>query len=204
MRPPARLVIVRPDRLPPSVANDARPESLATCRPECRRYAVTPAFQPAGSETFVSRVPRLARPGRRTGGNGWLENLPTCRQECRRYATIISGWARPEFFPPAATLLNPNSEIGLGSTGDQPVPSGHWPDGTGSGTFCSNVQNCSTRPSLPRGWSPRGTGRLPVLPPAAVHALMSQCLMDWSWWRSATNWRTSPWRSGRLRAGFSS
>ena len=27
--------------------------------------------------------------------------------------------------------FNPNSEVGLGSTGDPPVPDGHWPDGTG-------------------------------------------------------------------------
>ena len=26
--------------------------------------------------------------------------------------------------------FNPNSEVGMGSTGDPPVPSGHWPDGT--------------------------------------------------------------------------
>ena len=35
---------------------NGRLENLPTCRHECRRYAVTPAFQPAGSETFQSRV----------------------------------------------------------------------------------------------------------------------------------------------------
>ena len=47
---------------------------------------VTPAFQPAGRETFQSRVPRPASLGRHrpVGRNGRLENLPTCRHECRR------------------------------------------------------------------------------------------------------------------------
>jgi len=27
--------------------------------------------------------------------------------------------------------FSPNSEAGMGGTGDPPVPSGHWPDGTG-------------------------------------------------------------------------
>jgi len=26
--------------------------------------------------------------------------------------------------------FNQNSQVGSGSTGDPPVPSGHWPDGT--------------------------------------------------------------------------
>ena len=33
-------------------------------------------------------------------------------------------------FSPISILFNPNSEVGMGSTGDPPVPSGHWPDGT--------------------------------------------------------------------------
>ena len=74
------LVIIRPDRLPPRAATDPRPESLATCRQECRRYAVTPAFQSAGSETFVSRVPRLARLGR---PGRWSRRLWDCGEHRR-------------------------------------------------------------------------------------------------------------------------
>ena len=62
----------------------------------------------------------------------------------------------------------PNSEIDPGSTGYQPVPSGHWPDGTGGRPPWEATSE--TFPyALPfraptRGVSGRGTGRLPVLP----------------------------------------
>ena len=46
-------------------------------------------------------------------------------RQCRRgvqSAPVNSSTVRPACF-------NPNSEFGLGGTGYQPVPSGHWPDG---------------------------------------------------------------------------
>ena len=97
-----------------------------------RRNAGFPAgrFRDIRVSCSSSGVPGLADRWEQEVGKP--PNLPT-RMSALRHDRQRR--ARPEFFPPAATLLNPNSEMDLGSTGDQPVPSGHWPDGTGSGTF---------------------------------------------------------------------
>ena len=61
--------------------------------------------------------------------------------------------------------MNPNCEVGMGGTGDAPVPSGHWPDGTG--TMVAMEKDERKSPSAfpnPRGGSPRGTGQWPVPP----------------------------------------
>ncbi len=56
---------------------------------------------------------------------------------------------------------------GAGSTGYQPVPSGHWPDGTAERPLW-NWLRLKMRGALPipRGRLPRGTGGSPVLPTA--------------------------------------
>ncbi len=46
------------------IATDGRLKSLPTCQLESRRY-VTPAFQPAGNDTFLCRVPDIAMARRR-------------------------------------------------------------------------------------------------------------------------------------------
>jgi hypothetical protein len=62
-------------------------------------------------------------------------------------------------------MFNRVKKFGTGSTGDPPVPSGHWPDGTGSArvwkTSARKNANASTFPS---GESPLGTGQWPVPP----------------------------------------
>jgi len=57
----------------------------------------------------------------------------------------------------------------MGGTGDSPVPSGHWPDGTGK-TFEleTDVRKDLSASSIPSGGSPLGTGQGPVLPGAAA------------------------------------
>src|SRR5665213_848998 len=61
--------------------------------------------------------------------------------------------------------LNPNFEIGMGSTGDPPMPSGHWPDETGRTLILkTDAQKNLVAFSVPSGGSPLGTGRWPVLP----------------------------------------
>ncbi len=63
--------------------------------------------------------------------------------------------------------LNPNSEAGMGGTGDPPVPSGHWPDGMRrTSALETNARKGSTVFSIPSGGSPLGTGQWPVLPTA--------------------------------------
>ena len=54
---------------------------------------------------------------------------------------------------------------GAGSTGYQPVPSGHWPDGTAGRALWKWLREkfCGALP-IPRGRLPRGTGGSPVLP----------------------------------------
>src|ERR1019366_8840974 len=62
-------------------------------------------------------------------------------------------------------LLNPNSEIGMGGTGDPPVSSGHWPDGRDRTLALKNDARKIPGPSpVPGGGPPLGTGRWPVLP----------------------------------------
>jgi glycosyltransferase involved in cell wall biosynthesis len=57
----------------------------------------------------------------------------------------------------------------LGSTGDPPVPSGHWPDGMESDDHLRRGRNLfSTPSSIPLGESPSGTGESPVPPPKIV------------------------------------
>ena len=52
-------------------------------------------------------------------------------------------------------------EIEMGSTGDPPVPSGHWPDGIAKVLMLKkSTQNLS----IPSGGSPLGTGQWPVPP----------------------------------------
>jgi len=56
-------------------------------------------------------------------------------------------------------------ETGAGSTGYQPVPSGHWPDGTaGRPLWPWTPQEFRAALPVPRGESPRVTGGSPVLP----------------------------------------
>src|ERR1039457_520415 len=63
------------------------------------------------------------------------------------------------------TFLNPNSEIGMGSTGDPPVPSGHWPDGRDRTlALKTDVRKSSGAFPVPSGGAPLGTGQWPVLP----------------------------------------
>ncbi len=65
--------------------------------------------------------------------------------------------------------LNLNSEVGMGSTGDPPVPSGHWPDGTGrTSALETGVRKSSDAFPVPSGGSPLGTGQWPVLPTEMV------------------------------------
>ncbi len=53
----------------------------------------------------------------------------------------------------------------MGGTGDPPVPSGHWPDGTrGRRPGYERTEKISTRLPVPSGGSPLGTGGSPVLP----------------------------------------
>ena len=55
--------------------------------------------------------------------------------------------------------------IGVGSTGYQPVPSGHWPDGTAGRVIWKwTLTNFSDALPIPRGRLPRGTGGSPVPP----------------------------------------
>ena len=57
----------------------------------------------------------------------------------------------------------------MGSTGDPPVPSGHWPDGMGRlPTLPNRVRKNSCAALLPSGGSPLGTGQWPVLPAAGL------------------------------------
>ena len=57
----------------------------------------------------------------------------------------------------------------MGGTGHSPVPSGHWPDGTGK-TFEleTDARESLNVSSIPSGGSPLGTGQWPVLPKAAA------------------------------------
>src|ERR1035437_9726484 len=53
----------------------------------------------------------------------------------------------------------------MGSTGDPPVPSGHWPDGKGRTQLLNTYANKSADTHfIPSGGSPPGTGQWPVLP----------------------------------------
>ena len=59
----------------------------------------------------------------------------------------------------------PNSVVEMGSAGDPPVSSGHWPDereGEVDLTMTAQSQRMSF--PVPRGESPCGTGGSPVLP----------------------------------------
>ena len=77
-----------------------------------------------------------------------------------------------EVCPASPFGINPNSEIGMGSTGDSPVPSGHWPDGTGR-TLApeTDVEKSSGAFPIPSGGSPLGTGQWPVLPAGMATAI---------------------------------
>src|SRR5271168_3121650 len=53
----------------------------------------------------------------------------------------------------------------MGGTGDPPVPSGHWPDGTGRTLVLqTDVRKSSCALPVPSGGSPLGTGQWPVPP----------------------------------------
>src|SRR4051812_21317825 len=61
--------------------------------------------------------------------------------------------------------LIPHSKTGMGSTGDPPVPSGHWPEGTPATLRLEiNDRKYSRTVRVPSGESPLGTGGSPVLP----------------------------------------
>ena len=52
----------------------------------------------------------------------------------------------------------------MGSKGDPPVPSGHWPDGTGKTLQLERgAWKSSDALPIPSGGSPLGTGQWPVL-----------------------------------------
>ena len=77
-----------------------------------------------------------------------------------------------------ALRFNPKSEVELGGTGNLLVPPGYQPGGWEGVliTFLA-AQKSRTCFSVPRGESPRGTGRLPVPPggcAAATSALRSK------------------------------
>ena len=75
---------------------------------------------------------------------------------------------------PVAHQLNLNSEIGMGSTADPAVPSGHWPDGTGRMlALGTDVGKSSGAFPVPSGESPLGTGQWPV-PPAGMATAISE------------------------------
>jgi hypothetical protein len=60
-------------------------------------------------------------------------------------------------------FLQPELRSEPGDTGNFPVPSGHWPDGTGVQVEINpSGKEGAERPSVPRGESPRGTGESPV------------------------------------------
>ena len=65
--------------------------------------------------------------------------------------------------------FNPNSQAGVGGTGDPPVSSGHWPDEMGGTSALEKGarKNLPASP-VPSGGSPLGTGQWPVLPTAAT------------------------------------
>lgn len=76
-----------------------------------------------------------------------------------------------EFNQICVVRLNPNSETGMGGTGDPPVPSGHRPDGTGA-TLALNTEarNSAGTAPVPSGGSPPGTGQWPGLPSTIAKA----------------------------------
>ena len=61
--------------------------------------------------------------------------------------------------------LKTTRKVGMGGTGDSPVPSGHWPDGR-RGTLAvePSVRESAGSLPVPGGESPPGTGQWPVLP----------------------------------------
>ena len=68
--------------------------------------------------------------------------------------------------------MNPNSEVAVGGSGDPPVPSGHWPDGTGRPLVAEiGAGNSSTVFPIPSGESLLGTGQWPVLPAGMATAI---------------------------------
>jgi|ERR1019366_7256925 hypothetical protein len=70
--------------------------------------------------------------------------------------------------------FNPNSEMGMGGTGDPPVPSGHWPDGRDRTlALKTDARKSSSAFLVPSGGSPLGTGQWPVLP-AEMAAAVSE------------------------------
>jgi hypothetical protein len=62
------------------------------------------------------------------------------------------------------TSLSPNSGVGMGGTGDPPVPSGHWPDGTGGRLALETDARKVQALPIPSGGSPLGTAGSAVLP----------------------------------------
>ncbi len=64
-----------------------------------------------------------------------------------------------------STAFDLETPVAMGSTGDPPVPSGHWPDGTGKRLAPATGARKSTDAfPIPSGGSPLGTGQWPVLP----------------------------------------
>ena len=60
----------------------------------------------------------------------------------------------------------------MGSTGDPPVPSGHWPNGTGRRlALVTDARKSSGAVRIPSGGSPLGTGQWPVLPEGLATAI---------------------------------
>ena len=89
---------------------------------------------------------------------------------------------------PAVEGLNPNSEVGRGSTGDSPVPSGQWPDGMGKRVILkTDVKKSSGGVPIPSGGSPLGTGQWPVLPTGVIVATSEFGLSGRGQWFSKTN-----------------
>lgn len=68
--------------------------------------------------------------------------------------------------------MNASSKVELGSTGDPPVSSGHWPDGM-EGAFALAMGKSSSISSVSSGKLPLGTGQWPVLPKQVAVAMLS-------------------------------
>jgi hypothetical protein len=63
----------------------------------------------------------------------------------------------------------------MGSTGDPPVPSGHWPDGRDRTlALKTEARKIPGAFPVPSGGSPLGTGRWPVLPTKMAAATFNE------------------------------
>jgi len=129
-----------------------------TCR-SCQMNCSIDRFEVAGRRfPFGGRCSRYE--------NAWKrQSRPAAAPDLvERRAELIfgkSGGRQGEL--PRDSILK--SEVEMGITGYQPVPSGRWPDGMARGNKKHEVrENFPMTQSVPCGGSPHGTGESPVLP----------------------------------------